>query len=216
MKMMKKTGITKHILCGALTLMLLFSTGIAAHAAGSASGETVPKDADSYTLTYPDGTVVTENENGEPLTYDDVVRLQKEENWKKIGSGFTSDKNGNAKLPSSWKKGTIKIVETKVPAGYKKGKITEKVVELESGSTTFVNPKIPSGSTPSSDPKTPTGSTPAPAPEADPPSAVTPAAEVTPAPAVANTGDGSHALLYLLLMLFSTAALIATVRLDRS
>ena len=54
----------------AITLLLgilvatVFATPVFADEA--TTGEEIPKDAESYTLTYPDGTVITENEQGEP------------------------------------------------------------------------------------------------------------------------------------------------------
>ena len=80
-----------------------------------AADEDIPKEGVTYNLTYPDGTVVTEKD-GKPLSFDDVTEALQEENWKLLGSGYTSDKDGKAVLPSSWTEGTIKIIETKVPA----------------------------------------------------------------------------------------------------
>lgn len=102
--------------------------------------EDIPQVGVSYTLTYPDGTVVKEKD-GNPLTYEDVQEALKEENWKLLGSDYISDENGKVNLPASWQKGTIKIIETVVPEGYTQGSESEKIVELEDGSVTFVNPK---------------------------------------------------------------------------
>lgn len=96
--------------------------------------EDIPSEGVTYTLTYPDGSVVTTD------SYEEVQELLKEENWKKIGEGFTSDKDGNAYLPEEWISGTVKIVESKVPSGYSQGD-KEKIVDLEEGEVTFVNPK---------------------------------------------------------------------------
>ena len=101
----------------------------------------IPKQGVTYTLTYPDGTTVTENAEKKPLTYGDVIEALKEENWKLLGSDFTSDENGKVNLPTTWTKGTIRIVEKKVPAGYLQGNETEKTVDLKDGDTKFINPK---------------------------------------------------------------------------
>ena len=172
MKMMKKVRMTNGILVSVLALTLLFAAGITAFAAGTASDEkSIPEDAESYTLTYPDGTVVTKNENGEPLTYADVTRLLKEENWKEMAMGLTSDEKGNVILDPQWEKGTIKIVETGVPEGYLKGGETEKVVDLAEGNTTFVNPRKPQPEPdpqPSEDPPAPDSGEPQPEPDPQP------------------------------------------------
>ena len=122
-----------------LVISVFISTGGVTFAEETAE---IPKEGVKYKLTYPDGTVVTENEDGEPLTYDDVVRLQKEENWRKIGSGLVTDSEGKIVLPESWKKGMIKIVETQVPEGYTWGSVFQQIADLTLGSVTFINPKV--------------------------------------------------------------------------
>ena len=172
---------------------LFVSPQVASAEEGGIAGD-IPQENATYTLTYPDGTVVTENEDGTPLTYEDVLRLQQTENWKLLGSGFTTDKNGEAELPAEWSEGTVRIVETKVPAGYTKGDETEKIVELADGETTFVNPKekTPDPATPES--KTPTGKT----------------ATSTPATATApKTGDTQQMLLFLAVCVAAALALAA-------
>lgn len=234
MKMMKKVRMTNGILVSVLALTLLFAAGITAFAAGTASDEkSIPEDAESYTLTYPDGTVVTKNENGEPLTYADVTRLLKEENWKEMAMGLTSDEKGNVILDPQWEKGTIKIVETGVPEGYLKGGETEKVVDLAEGNTTFVNPRKPQPEPdpqPSEDPPVPDSGEPQPEPDPHPseapsvsypgktvPEAGTAAANTTAAEievantAVTETGDESETGIWLVVF-FTSAILLAGYR----
>lgn len=137
---MKKIYKYKNYLLTILLSLLVFLVPV------YAEDEEIPPDAETYTLTYPDGSTYTTTD------YQEVQRLLKEENWKKIGSGFTSDKNGNVELPAGWTSGTIKIVETKVPSGYTQGD-KQKIVKLEDKETTFVNPKskppVPNKNTPS-------------------------------------------------------------------
>lgn len=120
-----------------VTLALMFTMGCAAVFAE----DEIPKTGVTYTLTYPDGTTVTQNEKGSALTYDDVQKLLKTENWRKMATGLVSGADGKVNLDPSWTKGTIRIVETKVPAGYMQGEESEKTAKLEDGSTTFVNPR---------------------------------------------------------------------------
>ena len=58
-----------------------------------------------------------------------------------MATGLVSGADGKVNLDPSWTKGTIRIVETKVPAGYTQGEESEKTAKLEDGSTTFVNPR---------------------------------------------------------------------------
>lgn len=143
-KALKSFRIITNILVGALvfTMALIIASSAPVFADEAATGAEIPKDAESYTLTYPDGTVITENEQGEPLTYDDVVRLMNDENWRLMARGLVSDENGEIPLPATWEKGTIKIIETKVPEGYTQGEVSEIIAELEDGIATFVNPKV--------------------------------------------------------------------------
>ena len=80
---------------------------------------------------------------GGTLTHDDVANLLKEENWRLLSSGNVSGADGKVTLDPAWTTGTIKIIETKIPAGYTQGTESEKTVDLEEGSTDFINPKIP-------------------------------------------------------------------------
>lgn len=107
----------------------------------AAEEDNIPKEGVLYTLTYPDGTRITSNEEGAPLEYADVTNALKEENWILLGSGFRSDANGKATLPAAWTEGTIRIVETKVPEGYTRGTESEKVTDLKAGSVKFINPR---------------------------------------------------------------------------
>lgn len=125
------------IFAALVTLALIFTMGCVAVFAE----DEIPKTDVTYTLTYPDGTTVTQNEKGSALTYDDVQKLLKTENWRKMATGLVSGADGKVNLDPSWTKGTIRIVETKVPAGYTQGEESEKTAKLEDGSTTFVNPR---------------------------------------------------------------------------
>ena len=71
----------------------------------AAEEDNIPKEGVLYTLTYPDGTRITTNEEGAPLKYADVTNALKEENWILLGSGFRSDANGKATLPAAWTEG---------------------------------------------------------------------------------------------------------------
>ena len=126
---MKKINKYTNYLLSILLSLLVFLVPV------HAEDEEIPPDAETYTLTYPDGSTYTTND------YQEVQRLLKEENWKKMATGLTSDKNGNVELPAEWTTGTIKIVEAKVPAGYTQGD-KQKIVKLEDKETTFVNPKV--------------------------------------------------------------------------
>lgn len=127
----------------AIIIAVTVFCGIASlNAAAFAQDKEIPKDGVSYTLTYPDGTAVTEKD-GKPLTYDDVSEALKEENWKLLLTGQVSDANGKVGFPASWKQeGAIKIIETKVPAGYTQGSSKELVTDLKEKSATFLNPKV--------------------------------------------------------------------------
>lgn len=67
-KALKSFRIITIILVGALVIMmaLVIASAAPVFADEAATGADIPKDAESYTLTYPDGTVITENEQGEP------------------------------------------------------------------------------------------------------------------------------------------------------
>ena len=58
-----------------------------------------------------------------------------------MASGLVSDADGKVELKAAWKEGTIRIVETKVPAGYTQGDESEKTAKLQDGTVEFVNPK---------------------------------------------------------------------------
>lgn len=202
--MMKKVSITKYILFVTLALTLLVATSITVFADEAGSEAEIPTEGVTYTLTYPDGSVITENESGEPLTYDDVTRLMKEENWKLLASGLVSDENGEAALPATWEKGTIKIIETKVPEGYTQGEVSEVIAELENGTATLINPKIkdpePSVEPKPSDPVEPSK------PSVDP----TPTTPAEPTePVAAKTGDSNDILPWIGILML--AALITGV-----
>lgn len=137
-----KRGLHKTAtLLSTIVLGLILIVGGVAVPTLATENEEIPKEGVTYTLTYPDGTVITENESGQPLTYDDVMEAMEIENWKLLGDGYTSDENGKAVLPADWADGTIRLIETKVPAGYTQGEQSEKTAELKDGSTKFVNPK---------------------------------------------------------------------------
>ena len=111
-------------------------------AAAGQGQEAIPSEGVVYTVTYPDGSIVTENEAGKPLGYQDVLRLLQEENWKHMGS-YTTDKNGEILLPAAWREGRLRILESKAPEGYLMGEVKEKTVDLKEGSILFVNPRDP-------------------------------------------------------------------------
>ena len=111
-------------------------------AAAGQGQEALPSEGVVYTLTYPDGTIITENEAGEPLGYQDVLRLLQPENWKQMGS-FATDKEGEILLPAAWSEGRLRILESKAPEGYLMGEVKEKTVDLKEGSILFVNPRDP-------------------------------------------------------------------------
>lgn len=208
----REKRIIKYMLLCAFALLMLFAMSSAVFADEATTGAEIPKDAESYTLTYPDGTVITENEQGEPLTYDDVARLMNDENWKLMASGLVSDENGEVPLPATWEKGTIKIIETKVPEGYTQGEVSEIIAELEDGIATFVNPKVkdpdpvtpvdpaptdPSEpSKPSVDPTPTKPDTPSPTPTKTTPDTPTPTPTKTTNPPAAKTGDTSDIVLW--------------------
>ena len=132
----------------ALIVMVMTIAGCLSIVSAEENTQDIPSDAEKYTLTYPDGEVVTVNGTGEALTYDDVLAAIKADNWKLLGSGYTSGKDGKAFLPNGWTNGTIRIVETKVPTGYTAGDEQQKTVKLEDGQTVFVNPKIQAPASP--------------------------------------------------------------------
>lgn len=145
-------------------VVVLSAHGMPAYAEGD-----IPETGVSYTLTYPDGTVVKEKD-GKPLTYNDVKEALKEDSWKLLSSDQKSDADGIINLPATWKaEGVIKIIETKVPAGYKQGAISEKVVDLKEKSATFVNPKEKAETVTTTTPGSP------------------------------NTGDGNNVTLYIII-----------------
>jgi len=145
-------------------VVVLSAHGMPAYAEGD-----IPETGVSYTLTYPDGTVVKEKD-GKPLTYNDVKEALKEDSWKLLSSNQKSDADGIINLPATWKaEGVIKIIETKVPAGYKQGAISEKVVDLKEKSATFVNPKEKAETVTTTTPGSP------------------------------NTGDGNNVTLYIII-----------------
>ncbi|MBQ6623486.1 MAG: InlB B-repeat-containing protein [Mogibacterium sp.] len=131
----------KRTLAGLLLAMLAIIMALTAQGMSVYAEDDIPESGVRYTLTYPDGTVVTENAEGEPLSYNDVQELLKPAGWKKMASGLVSDADGKVELNAAWKEGTIRIVETKVPAGYTQGDESEKTAELEDDSVEFVNPK---------------------------------------------------------------------------
>ncbi|MBQ7146227.1 MAG: LPXTG cell wall anchor domain-containing protein [Lachnospiraceae bacterium] len=111
-------------------------------AAAGQGQEAIPSEGVVYTVTYPDGSIVTENEAGEPLGYQDVLRLLQPENWKHMGS-FATDKEGEILLPAAWSEGRLRILESRAPEGYLMGKEKEKTVDLKEGSVLFINPRDP-------------------------------------------------------------------------
>lgn len=86
---------------------------------------------ETYTLTYPDGSVVTTTDKAE------AERLQDE--WKLLYTGET-DSDGNIVLAGWAESGQIRIVETEVPEGYT-ADATETMADLKDGSVTIVNRK---------------------------------------------------------------------------
>lgn len=99
----------------------------------------------TYTLTYPDGSVVT--------TTDKAEAEQLEGEWKLLYSGET-DADGNIVLEGWAESGEIKVVETEVPEGYT-AETTETITDLANGSVTIVNTKVtePDPGKPSPTPK---------------------------------------------------------------
>ena len=92
----------------------------------------VPKEGVTYTLTYPDGTVIKTDD------YEEAKRL--EATWQKIYESKT-DKDGKITLEDWKKNGQVKIVEKEVPAGYT-ADTTETIVDLSDGSVDIVNQKV--------------------------------------------------------------------------
>ena len=94
---------------------------------------TVKAEGDTiFTLTYPDGTVVTTDDEEE------AQRLADE--WKLLYTGTTDDK-GEITLEGWAQEGQILIRETEVPSGYK-AETTETTTDLKDGEVTIVNQKI--------------------------------------------------------------------------
>ncbi|MBQ6476703.1 MAG: hypothetical protein IJJ34_10945 [Clostridia bacterium] len=94
---------------------------------------TVKAEGDTiFTLTYPDGTVVTTDDEEE------AQRLADE--WKLLYTGTTDDK-GEITLEGWAQEGQILIRETEVPSGYK-AETTETTADLKDGEVTIVNQKI--------------------------------------------------------------------------
>ncbi len=94
---------------------------------------TVKAEGDTiFTLTYPDGTVVTTDDEEE------AKRLADE--WKLLYTGTTDDK-GEIALEGWAQEGQILIRETEVPSGYK-AETTETTADLKDGEVTIVNQKI--------------------------------------------------------------------------
>lgn len=196
---MKKTYTWIWIILLAMALALPF-TGRTAHASGTAASgeqqETIPAEGVSYTITYPDGTVITENAAGEPLSYEDVLELLEEKNWKLLGS-FTTDEKGEAVFPAEWAQGWVKIIESKAPEGYVFGEEREKTVNLQDGMVVFVNPKDKSGESQPNESQSPT-EVPTEAPMDPPTQAPTEGPRGGSGP---DTGDHSNLTLWILLAL---------------
>ncbi len=225
--MMSKHTVKTAGLIAALAMSILTASVLTAPAL--AAEEDIPKTGVVYTLTYPDGHTVTKNDKGDPLSYEDVTKALQEDNWRLLGSDYTSDKNGRVELPASWEKGTIRIVETKVPDGYKKDSAAGQTAELSKGSVKIVNQKDPKEE-PGEDteptpeepetptPSTPTSSTPTPsAPTSGTPAAPAalnaqePAAPASQDPAH-RTGDTSHMAVWPVILLASAASLVFLVK----
>ena len=118
-----------------ITVLLasLFALALTAVSFGAEVDENgVPKEGVTYTLTYPDGTVVKTQD------YEEAKRL--EATWQKIYESKT-DKEGKITLEDWKKNGQVKIVEKEVPAGYTADS-TETIVDLSEGSVDIVNKKV--------------------------------------------------------------------------
>ena len=85
-----------------------------------------------YTLTYPDGSVVTTRDEAE------AKRLEGE--WKLLYSGKT-DAEGKIVLSGWAESGTIKIVEKAIPEGYSATTTTHET-DLSSGKITIINKRV--------------------------------------------------------------------------
>ena len=110
-----------------LLLVLLMSLGATAFAAETdTASETV------YTLTYPDGSVVT--------TTDEAEAKRLEDTWKLLYSGKT-DAEGKIILSDWAESGTIRIVEKQIPAGYTAITTTHET-DLSSGKITIINKRV--------------------------------------------------------------------------
>ena len=96
------------------------------------SGTVKAEGGTIFTLTYPDGSVVTTEDEEE------AQRLADE--WKLLYTGTTDDK-GEITLEGWAQEGQILIRETEVPSGYK-AETTETTADLKDGEVTIVNQKI--------------------------------------------------------------------------
>ena len=97
-------------------------------AAGAAFAEETAEET-VYTLTYPDGSVVT--------TTDEAEAKKLESEWKLLYTGKT-DAEGKIVLSGWAESGTIKIVEKAIPAGYSATTTTHET-DLSSGKITIIN-----------------------------------------------------------------------------
>ena len=113
----------------------------------AAPDEGTPKDAQNYTLTWPDGTSKTYE------TYDDM--LADYDTYKLLAENLETDDQGNIVLPDKWQEsGEIRIEEIEFPKGYTGDKYTD--VNLSDGGATIVNEKVPDAPKPQK-PFAPTG-----------------------------------------------------------
>ena len=110
----------------AVGLVLLLTISGSAWAAETKTGDPA---GTVYTLTYPDGSVVT--------TTDEAEAKKLEGEWKLLYTGKT-DADGKIVLPGWAESGPIKIVEKEVPAGYTADTTTHET-DLSKGKITIIN-----------------------------------------------------------------------------
>lgn len=112
----------------------MFASVAATLTLGAVLGLTAPALAaeTTYTLTYPDGSVVT--------TTDKAEAEQLEGEWKLLYSGET-DEAGDIVLEGWAESGEIMVVEAEVPEGYT-AETTETTADLADGEVTIVNTKV--------------------------------------------------------------------------
>ena len=116
----------KKYIYGVLILAFVFLLLAIPAFAEETAGETV------YTLTYPDGSVVT--------TTDEAEAKKLESEWKLLYTGKT-DAEGKIILSGWAESGTIKIVEKAIPAGYSATTTTHET-DLSSGKITIINKRV--------------------------------------------------------------------------